>query len=94
MWTVYKRLAELTVNKNRTKEEEVEMNQCLELNVKMVRDFANLENLSLVAYMSNDEAWHHEICAKIDNLHNKLCGMPYDEPTTKKNNKKNNKKQE
>ncbi|BCJ86433.1 DUF7667 family protein [Effusibacillus dendaii] len=71
MWVVMQRLAELwTINKKRplTEDEMKEMEQCLEANAKRAWKLATLENLSLVASMTNDMEWQHEICAEIEKL--------------------------
>ena len=89
MWTVYRRIAELWCQQKKqplTKEERKEFEQCLDAHMNLARKLANLENLSLVASIENNVEWQHEICASIDNIHNQMIGMPYDE------NKKKSKK--
>lgn len=71
MWTVHQRMAELTtINKKRplTESEMDEMAICLEANAKKAWKLAALENLSLVASMSQDMEWMHEICRQIEEL--------------------------
>lgn len=43
-----------------------EMQQVLHLNFAYVWDMARLENLSLVASMTSDMNWQHDICREID----------------------------
>lgn len=68
---IHQRLAELwTLNKRRklTSEEMSEVSNCLDANAKHVWQMAYLENLSLMASMTNDVDWQHEICREIDQL--------------------------
>ncbi|WP_437349323.1 DUF7667 family protein [Paenibacillus humicus] len=67
----HQRLAELyTLNKARelTRAEMDEFNHCLLQNAKFVHEIAYLENLSLMASMTHDVDWQHEICMEIDML--------------------------
>lgn len=67
----HQRLAELwTINKRRqlTPEEMEEVQHCLSENVKYVWRLAYLENQSLLASMTNDVDWQHEICVEIDQV--------------------------
>ncbi|MEB3103116.1 DUF7667 family protein [Ferviditalea candida] len=67
----HQRLAELwTLNKRRplTPEEMTEVQHCLSLNTKYVWEMAYLENMSLIASMTNDVDWQHEICIEIDRI--------------------------
>ncbi|GAB7387334.1 hypothetical protein BSNK01_11700 [Bacillaceae bacterium] len=71
MWPIYQRLAELwIINKKRplTEAEQQEMYHCLEANAKRAWKVALLENLSLMASMTNDTQWHLEICAELEKL--------------------------
>ncbi len=68
---VHQRLAELwQVNLKRplTKPELSEMNQCLSVNGRLCFKNAYLENCSLLASMTNDIDWQHEICLDIEML--------------------------
>lgn len=68
---MYQRLAELwTVMQQRqlTADEKIEMDQCLKLNAKLCWDMAYLENVSLMASITADVEWQHEICLKIESL--------------------------
>lgn len=65
------RLAELyTVNKRRelSRAELAEIDHCLIQNAKYVHELAYLENLSLMASMTSDVDWQHEICRDIEDL--------------------------
>lgn len=71
MWVVHQRLAELwTINRKRplTESEIQEMGHCLEANAKRAWQLALLENFSLMASMTNDTQWLHEICGSIEKL--------------------------
>ncbi|SFK79746.1 hypothetical protein SAMN03159341_101616 [Paenibacillus sp. 1_12] len=68
---MYQRLAELwTVMQRRqlTDNEKTEMDQCLKLNAKLCWDMAYLENISLMASITADVEWQHEICQEIESL--------------------------
>lgn len=70
----HQRLAELyVVNKRRklSEEEMLELQHCLAANVNYCWEMAYLKNLSLMASMTNDTDWLHEICAAIDNYPSK-----------------------
>lgn len=67
----HQRLAELyVINKRRplTTEEMLELQHCLAANVHYCWEMAYLANMSLLASMTNDVDWQHEICAEIDAL--------------------------
>jgi hypothetical protein len=66
---IHQRLAELwTINKRRplTPDEMKEVQHCLAENAKYCWKMAYLENMSLMASMTNDVDWQHEICKEID----------------------------
>jgi hypothetical protein len=66
---VHRRLAELwTLSRNRklTQSETEEFDQCLQVNAKLCWEMAYLENLSLLASMTNNIEWQHDICREID----------------------------
>lgn len=68
---IHQRLAELwTTNKRRalTLEEMTEVSHCLTANIKYCWEMAHLENKSLMASMTNDVDWQHEICLELDRL--------------------------
>jgi hypothetical protein len=68
---IHQRLAELwTTNKQRalSPEEMTEVSHCLAANVKYCWEMAHLENKSLMASMTNDVDWQHEVCLEIDHL--------------------------
>lgn len=46
--------------------EAVELEQCQQLNVNYVSEAAYLANMSLLASMSKDINWQHEICKEIE----------------------------
>jgi hypothetical protein len=69
MWPVHQRMAELHIlHKKRplTESEEKELYQCMEANANKAWKLAQLKNLSLLASITNDTQWQHEICAQID----------------------------
>ncbi|MGE7225451.1 DUF7667 family protein [Paenibacillus glucanolyticus] len=68
---IHQRMAELwTIRKRRelTNAELDEMALCLDANANYVWKMVRLENLSLMASMTNDYDWLHEICRRIDEL--------------------------
>lgn len=69
MMPFHQRMAELwTLRKSRclTKEEQAELNICLEANANYVWQAIKLSNLSLLASITHDYEWQHEICARIE----------------------------
>ncbi|NHN33680.1 hypothetical protein G9U52_28085 [Paenibacillus sp. S3N08] len=71
MLPVYQRLAELWTTmqcRQLTDYEKMEMDQCLKLNAKLCWDMAYLENISLMASLTADIDWQHEICQEIESL--------------------------
>ncbi|PZE21030.1 DUF7667 family protein [Paenibacillus xerothermodurans] len=71
MLSVHWRLAELwTIQQKRalSEDEQSEMNACLHYNAVFARKLAGLYNQSLLASMSKDTEWQHDICAQIDKL--------------------------
>ncbi|MCR8987999.1 hypothetical protein ABE137_11470 [Brevibacillus laterosporus] len=71
MWVVHQRMAELWfINKTRelTDSEMDEMSHCLSANAKRVWEIAKLKNLSLVASLTNDTGWQHELCSKLEKI--------------------------
>lgn len=65
----HRRMAELwTINRKRklTQEEQTELDQCLQVNAKLCWEMACLENASLLASMTRDTDWQHDICRQID----------------------------
>lgn len=76
---IHERLAELwTIRSMRrlTEEEHADFEHCLAVNAMHVRQLANLHNLSLIASMTRDVEWQHEICRKLE----KLSGLPPGSP--------------
>lgn len=68
---IHQRLAELwMVNKRRplTDAEMMEVHHCLSANVDYVWKMCYLQNLSLMASMTDDIEWQFEICAQIEEL--------------------------
>lgn len=76
MWVVHKRLAELWFKQLKegalSNEEASEFKLCLDANMRKVQKLAELENLSLIASMTNDTEWQHEICRKIDEFYESM----------------------
>lgn len=94
MWSVYKRLAELTDKKVLTADEELEMAVCLKANLQIARELSNLENLSYMAFTTEDWEWLGEVSAKIDDVYNKMIGMPSGYHHKKPKRNRNKKKKE
>lgn len=73
MWGVHQRLAELwNIQNNHRKLTEDEMRElkiCLDANLNKCRKVATLKNLSLVASMTEDTEWQHEICCAIERVY-------------------------
>ncbi|MBB3114660.1 hypothetical protein FHS18_006800 [Paenibacillus phyllosphaerae] len=68
---VHERLAELwTIRTKRklTEEEAADFEHCLAANATYCRQLAYLYNCSLLASMSGDVEWQHEICGRIDKM--------------------------
>jgi len=66
---VHLRLAELwtfSVKRKLTPSEQTELEQCMQVNAKICWEMAYLENASLMASMTRDTDWQHEICRQID----------------------------
>ena len=71
MWVIHQRLAELYfINEKRpfTEQEERDFLDCLKANANRAWKLAKLQNLSLLASLTNDTEWQHEICSAIDKL--------------------------
>jgi hypothetical protein len=71
MLPIHWRLAELWTKQKSgalTNAEAEEMSLCLQANANFARKLANLYNLSLMASMTSDWDWQHDICEKIDRL--------------------------
>lgn len=70
MWTVHLRLAHLwNIHSNErelTPDEWEEFKICMDANRNKAMRIQRLKNLSLIASMTNDTNWQHEICASID----------------------------
>lgn len=65
------RLAELfTVLDKRplNDQEAVEMHHCLKANTEYCWDVATLESMSLLASMTSDVEWQHQLCAKLETV--------------------------
>ncbi len=68
---LHQRMAELwTIRRSRplTKEEQRELDLCLDANVTLCWKMSALENYTLMASMTNDHEWLHALCAQIDEL--------------------------
>ena len=66
---VYQRLAELRMKQKArglTTDEQLEFDQCLDWNVRFCWSVALLLNQSLMASMTDDYEWQHEICGRLD----------------------------
>lgn len=68
---IHQRMAELwTIQTSRKLSdlEAQEMTNCMILNAKYCWEMAHLENQSLLASMTSDVAWQHEVCLNIEQL--------------------------
>ncbi len=71
MQAVYQRMAELWTTRKRRKltdEEQDELNLCLEANATHIWKKLRIENLSLLASMTGDYDWLHELCAELEQM--------------------------
>ena len=71
MWVVHQRMAELwTINKRRQlKDDEMtEFIHCMDAHLKRAWEIAKLKNMSLLASMTNDVEWQHELCSRLEKL--------------------------
>lgn len=69
MLIIQQRLAELwMINKQRelTEAEGTEMADCMKVNCDYVQKMGELDNLSYLAYSTQDWEWLHEVCARIE----------------------------
>jgi hypothetical protein len=69
MLGIHQRIAELwSASKRRTltDQEVMEFDQCHAVNAKFCWKMAYLENMSLLASLTNDVDWQHEICRDIE----------------------------
>ena len=72
MSVVADRFIELSIierHRRLTKTERYEKKECLKYLTERQWKLAKLKNLSLMASMTNDTEWQHEICRDIDKLH-------------------------
>jgi hypothetical protein len=66
---IYERMAELRIIQKRRKltdSERLEMEHCLDVNADHCLRLAQLYNLSLMASMTDDKEWQHELCQEIE----------------------------
>jgi len=69
MMPVYERMAELRTQQRKgklTEAERRELEHCLDLNTDYMYKIALLHNMSLMASMTEDAEWHHELCQEIE----------------------------
>ncbi|MBW5448690.1 hypothetical protein GE107_21840 [Cohnella sp. CFH 77786] len=69
MRPIYERLAELWYIKRRralTAQERSDFDHCLSVNAAHMSKLAGLYNLSLLASMTGDTEWQHEICRELE----------------------------
>ncbi|MCL6457307.1 MAG: hypothetical protein K6T85_04810 [Gorillibacterium sp.] len=70
---VHRRLAELA-HKAKTlggyhllpRQEKLELEHCLTVNLDLVRRLDSLKSLAFIAYDCGDMSWHQEICSEIE----------------------------
>lgn len=68
---IHQRLAQLwTIQSRRelTADEFQEIEHCLTVNASYCWNIALLENMSLLASMTRDDAWLHDICRELEQL--------------------------
>lgn len=66
---IYERMAELRIIQKRRKltdTERLELEHCLDVNADHCLRLAQLYNLSLMASMTEDKEWQHELCQEIE----------------------------
>ncbi|MEK3814229.1 DUF7667 family protein [Bacillus sp. FSL K6-1284] len=72
MWGVHQRLAELwSLSKQRrlTAEEMSEFRICLDANLNKCWKVAALKNQSLIAHMTKDDDWQHDVCSQLEEVY-------------------------
>ena len=71
LFPIHERLAELWTIRGRRRLSDAELadfEHCLAVNAAYCRQLANLHNYSLLASMTADHEWQHEICRQIEKL--------------------------
>ncbi|GFN34020.1 DUF7667 family protein [Paenibacillus xylaniclasticus] len=66
---IYERMAELRIIQKRRKltdTERLELDHCLDVNADHCLRLAQLYNWSLMASMTEDKEWQHELCQEIE----------------------------
>ena len=66
---IHERMAELRIIQKRRKltdTEKLEMEHCLDVNADHCLRLAYLYNMSLMASMTEDQEWQHELCKEIE----------------------------
>ena len=76
MWTVHQRLAELwnihSNHRDLNEDEAEELKLCMDANLHRAQKLSDLYNYSIMASMTNDTDWLHEICQEIDYINEKI----------------------
>lgn len=75
MLPIHRRMAELWMKKSKSELTDTEYDElimCLNANANYAWKLAKLENISYVAYSTNDTDWLHEICKEIEKLESEL----------------------
>jgi hypothetical protein len=68
---IHERLAELWTQRSRrtlSDAENTDLEHCLAVNALYCRELASLRNQSLLASLTADTDWQHEICRQIERL--------------------------
>jgi hypothetical protein len=71
----HERLAELhMISKKRKlrKSEQTELDQCMELNAKVMIEIGYIKNESQMSHKIDDVEWQHDICARIEAVSKKF----------------------
>ncbi|RIE01646.1 hypothetical protein D3H35_21785 [Cohnella faecalis] len=74
MMPIYERLAELWfIRRVRpfSAQEQADFEHCLAVNASHISRLSGLYNLSLLASMTEDKDWQHEICREIEKIEGK-----------------------
>lgn len=77
MLPVYERMAELRIIQRRKKLTDAELRElehCLDMNADYCYRLSQLYNLSLVASITEDVDWQHELCREIEKLGGRVPG--------------------
>lgn len=72
---VHERLAELHLiiqKRPWTEEEEDSFEECMQVNSDVIHELNKIKEMSALAYKTEDTAWQHKICARIEKVSKKF----------------------